>query len=58
LPINYGKPTRELGYGVRIPGARSAGAFYGESTIPAERLNELVMREMIRDMADALATQI
>ena len=32
-----------------------AGAFYGESGIPAEWLGKLTMMETIRDMADALA---
>ena len=34
-----------------------AGAFYGESGIPAEWLGKLAMMMSIRDMADALATQ-
>ena len=34
-----------------------AGAFYGESAIPAEWLDKLAMREMIREMADSLATR-
>ena len=34
-----------------------AGAFYGESGIPAEWLGKLAMMTSIRDMADALATQ-
>jgi ADP-ribosyl-[dinitrogen reductase] hydrolase len=34
-----------------------AGAFYGESGIPAGWLGKLTMMEVIRDMADALATQ-
>ena len=32
-----------------------AGAFYGESGIPAEWLGKLTMMEAIQDMADALA---
>ena len=32
-----------------------AGAFYGERGIPAEWLGKLTMKEVIRDMADALA---
>lgn len=34
-----------------------AGAFYGESSIPAGWLDKLAMMTLIRDMADALATQ-
>ena len=34
-----------------------AGAFYGESGIPAGWLGKLAMMTSIRDMADALATQ-
>lgn len=34
-----------------------AGAFYGESGIPAEWLGKLTMMEAIRDMADALVMQ-
>lgn len=33
-----------------------AGAFYGESGIPAEWLDKLAMGEMIGEMADSLAT--
>ena len=35
-----------------------AGAFYGESGIPAEWLGKLTMMMLIRDMADALVRQI